>query len=105
MLPVGTPDYIAPEVLRISEDAMVEAAQTADEDDDGDRTIRQSDLTALGYGADIDWWSLGATLYEMAVGRAPFWAPTIGPTYERIMRCDLRLPEDLSPRFKSLLSR
>ncbi len=106
MLPVGTPDYIAPEVLRLAEDAMVEAAQSAqsDSDEEGDRTVRQSDLTAPGYGPDIDWWSLGSTLYEMAVGRAPFWAPTIGPTYDRIMRCDLRLPEDLPPQFKSLLS-
>ncbi|BEI79511.1 hypothetical protein CcaverHIS002_0100400 [Cutaneotrichosporon cavernicola] len=106
MLPVGTPDYIAPEVLRIAENAMVEAAQSvhSDSEEEGDRTVRQSDLTAPGYGPDVDWWSLGATLYEMAVGRAPFWAPTIGPTYDRIMRCDLRLPEDLPPQFKSLLS-
>lgn len=40
---VGTPDYIAPEVLR-----------------------RQ------GYGMECDWWSLGAIAFEMVVGYTPF---------------------------------
>ena len=40
---VGTPDYIAPEVFN--------------------RT---------GYTETIDWWSIGAILFEMLVGYAPF---------------------------------
>lgn len=103
ILPAGTPDYVAPEVLKFAEDAMVEAAQSADES--MDRTIRPSDAEELpGYSTDVDWWSLGATLYEMAVGRAPFWSPSIGGTYERIIRCDVRMPDHLSPHIKSLLS-
>ena len=45
VLPAGTPDYVAPEVLKLAEDAMVEAAQSADES--MDRTIRPSDLEEL----------------------------------------------------------
>ncbi|TXT13689.1 hypothetical protein VHUM_01056 [Vanrija humicola] len=103
ILPAGTPDYVAPEVLRLAEDAMVEAAHSIDDDTLGDRTIR-TDIDPPGYGRDIDWWSLGATLYEMSVGRAPFFSPSIGGTYERIMQCDVRLPGHVSQQLKSLLS-
>jgi len=102
LLPTGTPDYVAPEVLRIAEDALVEAAHSDADESNG--TIRRSMNEGSGYGPEVDWWSLGATLYEMSAGRAPFFSPSIGNTYERIMRCDVRMPGDLCPALKSLLS-
>lgn len=47
---VGTPEFLAPEVL----------------------------TTDGGYGQQVDWWALGVMLYELAVGRPPFWSD--GPT-------------------------
>jgi serine/threonine protein kinase len=54
---VGTPDYMAPEVLLKS-----------------------------GYGTECDWWSLGCILFEMVVGYAPFYAETPAETADRILR-------------------
>ena len=42
---VGTPDYIAPEVIR-----------------------------QKGYGQEIDWWSLGVIMFEMMIGYPPFFS-------------------------------
>ena len=42
---VGTPDYIAPEVLQ-----------------------------KAGYGCECDWWSTGAIMFEMMVGCPPFFS-------------------------------
>lgn len=62
---VGTPDYIAPEVL-----------------------LRG------GYGPEVDWWSLGAVLFEMLCGAPPFAADDAAETVRRAVawRAWLRLP-------------
>lgn len=64
---VGTPDYIAPEVL-----------------------------LKRGYGKECDWWSLGAIMYEMLVGYPPFYSDEPMSTCRKIVnwRNHLKFPEE-----------
>ncbi|KAE7996018.1 hypothetical protein FH972_000767 [Carpinus fangiana] len=77
---VGTPDYIAPEVL-----------------------------LKKGYGMECDWWSLGAIMYEMLVGYPPFYSEEPMSTCRKIVnwRIHLKFPEEakLSGEAKDLICR
>ncbi|CAI0458323.1 unnamed protein product [Linum tenue] len=77
---VGTPDYIAPEVL-----------------------------LKKGYGMECDWWSLGAIMYEMLVGYPPFYSDEPMSTCRKIVnwKTHLKFPEEarLSPDAKDLICR
>lgn len=77
---VGTPDYIAPEVLM-----------------------------KKGYGMECDWWSLGAIMYEMLVGYPPFYSDDPMTTCRKIVywRTFLRFPPEVhvSPEAKDLIQR
>ncbi|KAL8526741.1 hypothetical protein ACS0TY_015809 [Phlomoides rotata] len=77
---VGTPDYIAPEVL-----------------------------LKKGYNMECDWWSLGAIMYEMLVGYFPFYSDDPMTTCRKIVhwRNHLSFPEDakLSREAKDLICR
>ncbi|XP_071619460.1 citron Rho-interacting kinase isoform X7 [Heliangelus exortis] len=73
-LPVGTPDYMAPEML----------------------TGLNGDGRA-SYGPECDWWSLGVIAYEMIYGRSPFTEGTSAKTFNNIMNFQrfLKFPEDV----------
>ncbi|KAL4308383.1 hypothetical protein GQ457_01G024770 [Hibiscus cannabinus] len=77
---VGTPDYIAPEVL-----------------------------LKRGYGMECDWWSLGAIMFEMLVGYPPFYSEEPLLTCRKIVnwKTHLKFPEEakLSAEAKDLIRR
>ncbi|XP_010550576.1 PREDICTED: probable serine/threonine protein kinase IRE [Tarenaya hassleriana] len=67
---VGTPDYLAPEIL-----------------------------LGMGHGKTADWWSVGVILFELLVGIPPFNAETPQQIFENIINRDIpwpSVPEELS---------
>jgi len=80
---VGTPDYVSPEVL-----------------------------AGNGYGYCVDWWALGAVLFEMLAGIPPFNGETVRHTIDNIKRNNLvnwprseLLSENAQDLVKKLLER
>jgi serine/threonine-protein kinase LATS1/2 len=77
---VGTPNYIAPEVLSQS-----------------------------GYTSCCDWWSVGVILYEMRIGQPPFLANTPHETQLKVLNWEttLRIPNinNLSPTTHDLITK
>ncbi|KAF5917529.1 hypothetical protein HPG69_017421, partial [Diceros bicornis minor] len=59
----GTPEYLAPEVLRKEP-----------------------------YDRAVDWWCLGAVLYEMLHGLPPFYSQDVSQMYENILHQPLQIP-------------
>uniref|UniRef100_H3CH86 Protein kinase C n=1 Tax=Tetraodon nigroviridis TaxID=99883 RepID=H3CH86_TETNG len=77
----GTPNYIAPEILR-GED----------------------------YGFSVDWWALGVLMFEMMAGRSPFDIVTDNPDmnteeylFQVILEKPIRIPRSLSVKAASVL--
>ncbi|CAI9295746.1 unnamed protein product [Lactuca saligna] len=67
---VGTPDYLAPEIL-----------------------------LGVGHGATADWWSVGVILFELLVGIPPFNAESPQQVFANIMNRDIpwpKIPEEMS---------
>jgi serine/threonine protein kinase len=75
---VGTPDYLAPELL-----------------------------LGTGHGPEADWWSLGVILYEMVVGVPPFSADTPEKIFQNILERSITWPpnDELSAELVDLINR
>jgi len=76
---VGTPDYLAPEIL-----------------------------LGMGHGATADWWSVGVILYEMLVGIPPFNAEHPLQIFDNIINRDIpwpKIPEEMSYEAHDLINK
>ncbi|CAI8600463.1 unnamed protein product [Vicia faba] len=76
---VGTPDYLAPEIL-----------------------------LGMGHGATADWWSVGVILYELLVGVPPFNAEHPQQIFDNIINRDIqwpKYPEEISYEAYDLMNK
>ncbi|GAB1610044.1 serine/threonine-protein kinase Sgk1-like isoform X4 [Argonauta hians] len=70
----GTPEYLAPEVLR-----------------------------KQPYDRTVDWWCLGAVLYEMLFGLPPFYSRDTAEMYDNILHQPLRIRNNISQAARCIL--
>lgn len=62
-------------------------------------------LTRSGHGKAVDWWSLGALMYDMLIGQPPFSGDNRTKTIEKILKGKLMLPAYLTQDARDLIRR
>ncbi|XP_048257019.1 ribosomal protein S6 kinase beta-1-like isoform X1 [Haliotis cracherodii] len=62
-------------------------------------------LTRSGHGKAVDWWSLGALMYDMLTGAPPFTAENRKKTIDKILKAKLSLPPYLTNEARGLIKR
>jgi len=72
----GTPEYLAPEVLQGNE-----------------------------YGMPIDWWSVGALMFEMMTGMPPYYDENTNNMYDKILTKPVPFPSYMSSKARSVISK
>ncbi|XP_050420315.1 serine/threonine-protein kinase Sgk2-like isoform X2 [Adelges cooleyi] len=70
----GTPEYLAPEIIKKE-----------------------------AYGRSVDWWCLGAVLYEMLFGLPPFYSLNVQEMYNLVLYSRLKVKGPVSSQCKHLL--
>lgn len=53
----------------------------------------------------IDWWSLGAFIYEIMTGLPPFFDESVNSMYEKILNEQVHFPEHLSEKARNIINR
>jgi len=71
----GTPEYLAPEVLRMA-----------------------------GQGKAVDWWTLGILIYEMLASYTPFADEDNSRLFSNILEAELRFPDHFSDSARHIIS-
>jgi serine/threonine protein kinase len=72
----GTPEYIAPEII-----------------------------LNRGHNHMADWWSLGVLVFEMLVGRPPYFADNQHTVFEKILHGPLVIPAELEAPARDMIAR
>uniref|UniRef100_A0AAX7V047 Ribosomal protein S6 kinase beta-2 n=1 Tax=Astatotilapia calliptera TaxID=8154 RepID=A0AAX7V047_ASTCA len=62
-------------------------------------------LTRSGHNRAVDWWSLGALMYDMMTGSPPFTAENRKKTIDKILKCKLNLPPYLTIDARDLVKK
>eukprot|EP01117_Protostelium_nocturnum_P004644 TRINITY_DN1683_c1_g1_i5.p1 TRINITY_DN1683_c1_g1~~TRINITY_DN1683_c1_g1_i5.p1 ORF type:complete len:848 (+),score=314.15 TRINITY_DN1683_c1_g1_i5:765-3308(+) len=72
---VGTPDYLAPEIL-----------------------------LGIGHSYPVDWWALGVVLFELLCGCPPFAGDNVQQVFQNVLGLSISWDELISPLAKDLIS-